>query len=201
MAGTANSKGFVTIMTWAHWEAVNRAALRRQLTLLKDMGCDAIRTAHNMPAPELVELCDEMGFMVVVEAFDEWNVAKCRNGYHRFFDEWAERDMVNMIRHFRNHPSVVMWSIGNEVSAQCDGNGRGGRFVFAGEFATAKIRRAPLLVEWIRYRPLLKMVLRRLLIFRDSITRFIFTKRLTENCLKILCLDLRPPLRSAPGSL
>lgn len=104
--------------------AVNRAALRRQLTLLKDMGCDAIRTAHNMPAPELVELCDEMGFMVVVEAFDEWNVAKCRNGYHRFFDEWAERDMVNMIRHFRNHPSVVMWSIGNEVSAQCDGNGR-----------------------------------------------------------------------------
>lgn len=98
--------------------AVNKAAIRKQLTMLKDMGCDAIRTAHNMPAEELVELCDEMGFMVMVEPFDEWDVAKCDNGYHRFFDEWAEKDMVNMIRHFRNNPSVVMWSIGNEVPSQ-----------------------------------------------------------------------------------
>ena len=103
--------------------AVNVAALRRQLVLLKDMGCDAIRTSHNMPAPELVELCDEMGFMMMVEPFDEWDIAKCENGYHRFFNEWAERDMVNMLHHFRNNPSVVMWSIGNEVPTQCSAEG------------------------------------------------------------------------------
>ena len=103
--------------------AVNRAALRHQLALLKDMGCDAIRTSHNMPAPELVELCDEMGFMMMVEAFDEWDIAKCENGYHLFFDEWAEKDMVNMIRHFRNNPSVIMWGIGNEVPTQCADEG------------------------------------------------------------------------------
>ncbi|MEG1616015.1 MAG: glycoside hydrolase family 2 TIM barrel-domain containing protein [Bacteroidales bacterium] len=103
--------------------AVNKAALRRQLTLLKDMGCDAIRTAHNMPAQELVELCDEMGFMMMIEPFDEWDQAKCANGYHRFFAEWAEKDMVNMIHHFRNNPCVVMWSIGNEVPTQCSPEG------------------------------------------------------------------------------
>ena len=105
--------------------AVNKAALRRQLTILKDMGCDAIRTSHNMPAEELVELCDEMGFMVMCENFDEWDIAKCENGYHRFYNIdsgngqiWAERDMVNMLHHFRNNASVVMWSIGNEVPSQ-----------------------------------------------------------------------------------
>jgi beta-galactosidase len=103
--------------------AVNTAALRRQLTILKDMGCDAIRTAHNMPAPELVELCDEMGFMMMVEPFDEWEIAKCKNGYHRFFNEWAERDMVNMLHNYRNNPCVVMWSIGNEVPTQCSPEG------------------------------------------------------------------------------
>ncbi len=103
--------------------AVNEAALRRQLTLLKEMGCDAIRTSHNMPAPELVRLCDEMGFMMMVEPFDEWDIRKCRNGYHLFFDEWAEKDMVNMLHQFRNDPSVVFWSIGNEVPSQCDESG------------------------------------------------------------------------------
>ena len=103
--------------------AVNKSALRHQLTLLKDMGCDAIRTSHNMPAPELVELCDEMGFMMMVEAFDEWDIAKCENGYHLYFNEWAEKDMVNMIRHFRNNPSVIMWGIGNEVPTQCADEG------------------------------------------------------------------------------
>ena len=98
--------------------AVNVAALRHQLTLLKDMGCDAIRTSHNMPAPELVELCDEIGFMMMLEPFDEWDIAKCDNGYHRFFNEWAEKDMVNMLRQYRNNPCVVMWSIGNEVPTQ-----------------------------------------------------------------------------------
>jgi Beta-galactosidase/beta-glucuronidase len=103
--------------------AVNKAALRHQLALLKDMGCNAIRTSHNMPAPELVELCDEMGFMMMVESFDEWDIGKCRNGYHLYFHEWAEKDMVNMVRHYRNDPSVVLWSIGNEVPSQGDPTG------------------------------------------------------------------------------
>lgn len=103
--------------------AINTAALRHQLTLLKEMGCDAIRTSHNMPAPELVRLCDEMGFMMMLEAFDEWDISKCRNGYHLLFDEWAEKDMVNMIHEFRNSPSIVFWSIGNEVPSQCDESG------------------------------------------------------------------------------
>lgn len=103
--------------------AVNRSAIHHQLRMLKDMGCDAVRTSHNMPAPELVELCDEMGFMMMLEPFDEWDIAKCDNGYHRYFAEWAERDMVNMLRQFRNHPSVVMWSIGNEVPTQCSSEG------------------------------------------------------------------------------
>ena len=103
--------------------AVNVKALRHQIELLKEMGCDAIRTSHNMPAPELVELCDEMGMMMMVEPFDEWDRAKCRNGYHRFFNEWAEKDMLNMLHHFRNNASVVMWSIGNEVPTQCSAQG------------------------------------------------------------------------------
>ena len=98
--------------------AVNRSAIRHQLALLKDMGCDAIRTSHNMPAPELVELCNEMGFMMMLEPFDEWDVAKCDSGYHRFFLNWAEKDMEAMLLHYRNDPAVVMWSIGNEVPSQ-----------------------------------------------------------------------------------
>lgn len=103
--------------------AINVSALRHQLKLLKDMGCDAIRTAHNMPAPELVSLCDEMGFMMMLEPFDEWDIAKCENGYHRFFNEWAEKDLVNMLHQYRNNPCVVMWSIGNEVPTQWSADG------------------------------------------------------------------------------
>lgn len=106
--------------------AVNRSALRHQLEMLKEMGCNAIRTSHNMPAPELVELCDEMGFMMMVEPFDDWSFRpKCKNGYGSYFNEWAERDMVNMLRHYRNNPSVVMWSIGNEVPSQWGAEGVG----------------------------------------------------------------------------
>lgn len=112
--------------------AVNEAALRRQLVLLKDMGCDAVRTAHNMPAPELIRLCDEMGFMVMVESFDEWKTAKCENGYHLIFDEWAERDLVNMVRQYRNSPSVIFWSIGNEVPDQVEESGFGTAAYLAG---------------------------------------------------------------------
>ncbi len=99
--------------------AVNRAALRHQIEMLKDMGANAIRTSHNMPAPELVELCDEMGMMLMVEPFDDWGFRpKSVNGYGSIFGEWAERDMVNMLHHYRNNASVVMWSIGNEVPSQ-----------------------------------------------------------------------------------
>ncbi|RSK33886.1 beta-galactosidase GalB [Hymenobacter metallilatus] len=98
--------------------AINTAALRRQLTLLKDLGCDAIRTTHNMPAPELVQLADELGFMLIVESFDEWKKPKVKNGYSQYFDEWSEKDLVNMVHHYRNNPSVLMWSIGNEVPDQ-----------------------------------------------------------------------------------
>ncbi|WP_302984761.1 glycoside hydrolase family 2 TIM barrel-domain containing protein, partial [uncultured Muribaculum sp.] len=99
--------------------AVNKSALRHQIGLLKDMGANAIRTAHNMPAPELVELCDEMGMMLMVEPFDDWGFRpKSPNGYGRFFKEWAGRDVTNMVVRYRNSPSVVMWSIGNEVPSQ-----------------------------------------------------------------------------------
>ncbi len=106
--------------------AVNTAALRRQLQLLKDMGADAIRTSHNMPAPELVALCDEMGFMMMLEPFDDWGFRpKSKNGYGTLFDEWAEKDVTNMVKQFRNNPSVVMWSIGNEVPSQWGPDGLG----------------------------------------------------------------------------
>ena len=100
--------------------AVNDAAIRRQIRILKDMGCNAIRTSHNMPAPELVEACDEMGMLLMLETFDEWQTAKVKNGYHKYFNDWAERDLVNLVHHFRNNPSVVMWCIGNEVPDQGD---------------------------------------------------------------------------------
>ncbi len=100
--------------------AVNDAAIRRQIRILKDMGCNAIRTSHNMPAPELVRACDEMGIMLMIETFDEWKTEKCANGYHKIFDEWAEKDLVNVIHHYRNNPSIVMWCIGNEVAEQWD---------------------------------------------------------------------------------
>ncbi len=98
--------------------AVNKAALKRQLTILKDMGCDAIRSSHNMPSLEQLELCDEMGFLFLAESFDEWAIPKVENGYNRFFEEYAEKDVVNLVQATRNHPSIVMWSAGNEVPDQ-----------------------------------------------------------------------------------
>jgi len=98
--------------------AVNKSALRRQLRILKDMGCDAIRSSHNMPSIEQLELCDEMGFMFLAESFDEWAKPKVKNGYNRFFDEYAEKDIVNLVHATRNHPSIVLWSSGNEVPDQ-----------------------------------------------------------------------------------
>ncbi len=98
--------------------AINTSALRRQLRILKDMGCNAIRSSHNMPSIEQLELCDEMGFMFLAESFDEWAKPKVENGYNRFFEEYAEKDIVNLVRATRNHPSIVMWSSGNEVPDQ-----------------------------------------------------------------------------------
>lgn len=95
--------------------AIHKDALRHQLTMLKEMGCDAVRTSHNMPAPELVELCDEMGIMLCVEPFDVWNHGKTDNDYHVEFHDWWKRDITNMVKHFRNNPSVMLWSSGNEV--------------------------------------------------------------------------------------
>lgn len=98
--------------------AVNEAAIRRQFRILQDMGVNAVRTSHNMPAPEYVRIADEMGMMLMVETFDEWAIPKVRNGYNRYFNEWAEKDLTNVLHHFRNNPSVVMWCIGNEVEEQ-----------------------------------------------------------------------------------
>ncbi|MCI5982972.1 MAG: DUF4982 domain-containing protein [Bacteroidales bacterium] len=100
--------------------AVNTRAIERQLEMLKEMGCNAIRCTHNPPAPELLDLCDRMGFVVVDEAFDMWRRKKTERDYARFFDEWHERDLVDLIRRDRNHPSIVAWSIGNEVLEQWD---------------------------------------------------------------------------------
>ncbi len=98
--------------------AVNKAALKRQLMILKDMGVDAIRSSHNMPSLEQLELCDEMGFMFLAESFDEWAKPKVENGYNLYFESDAEKDVVNLIHATRNHPCIVMWSSGNEVPDQ-----------------------------------------------------------------------------------
>jgi len=104
--------------------AVNKAALIRQIRILKEMGCDAIRTAHNMPSTMQMEVCDSMGMMVMAESFDMWIYPKCKNGYARFFKEWADRDIENLVRCHRNHPAIVMWSIGNEIPEQWSEEGR-----------------------------------------------------------------------------
>jgi beta-galactosidase len=103
--------------------AVNRRAIQRQLEILKGMGCNAIRTSHNPPAPELLELCDRMGLLVMDEAFDEWKAGKTQFGYGRFFDAWSERDLLSMLHRDRNHPCVILWSIGNEINEQGAANG------------------------------------------------------------------------------
>lgn len=100
--------------------AVNKAALIRQIKLMKDMGCDAIRTSHNMPSTMQMDVCDSLGMMVMAESFDMWLYPKCKNGYARFFKDWAEKDITNLILNHRNHPSIVMWSIGNEIPEQAD---------------------------------------------------------------------------------
>ncbi len=103
--------------------AVNTRAMERQLEILEEMGCNAIRMAHNPPAPELLDLCDEMGFLVIDEAFDEWKKAKAKKGYHLYWDEWHKRDLEDMILRDRNHPSIIAWSIGNEIPEQFDTTG------------------------------------------------------------------------------
>ena len=102
--------------------AVNKRAIERQLEILKSMGCNAIRTSHNPPDPELLDLCDHMGFLVMDESFDEWKQSKTMYGYGRFFDDWSERDLTDMIHRDRNHPSIILWSIGNEIPEQESAN-------------------------------------------------------------------------------
>ncbi|HEY8903227.1 MAG TPA: beta-galactosidase GalB, partial [Chthoniobacterales bacterium] len=98
--------------------AFNVAAARRQLEIMKEVGVNAIRTSHNPPAPELLDLCDEMGFLVMDESFDCWRVPKKPNGYNLIFNDWAERDLRAEVRRDRNHPSIILWSIGNEIPEQ-----------------------------------------------------------------------------------
>ncbi|MCR4853188.1 MAG: DUF4982 domain-containing protein [Prevotella sp.] len=104
--------------------AINKAALIRQIRLMKEMGADAIRTAHNMPSQWQMEVCDSLGMMVMAESFDMWIYPKCKNGYARFFKEWSEKDITNLILAHRNHPSIIMWSIGNEIPEQGSEEGR-----------------------------------------------------------------------------
>ena len=104
--------------------AINKSALIRQILMLKDMGCDAIRTSHNMPSTWQMDICDSLGMMVMAESFDMWIYPKCKNGYARFFREWADRDITNLVLNHRNHPSIVMWSIGNEIPEQGSEEGR-----------------------------------------------------------------------------
>jgi beta-galactosidase len=104
--------------------AINKAALIRQIKTLKDMGCDAIRTAHNMPSQWQMDICDSLGMMVMAESFDMWLYPKCKNGYARFFEAWSDKDITNLVLANRNHPSIVMWSIGNEIPEQWSEKGR-----------------------------------------------------------------------------
>ena len=104
--------------------AVNKAAVKRQLRIMKEMGCDSIRSSHNMPTPCMLDLCDEMGFMFMAESFDEWKTPKMKNGYNLLFDEWAEKDIVNLTGRVRNHPCLVMYSCGNEIPDQLSPDGR-----------------------------------------------------------------------------
>ena len=104
--------------------AINKAALIRQIKTMKAMGCDAIRTSHNMPSQWQMDICDSLGMMVMAESFDMWIYKKCKNGYARFFREWADKDIENLVRANRNHPSIVMWSIGNEIPEQGSDEGR-----------------------------------------------------------------------------
>ena len=103
--------------------ALNTRALERQLEILKEMGANAVRTSHNPPAPELLELCDRMGLLVVDEAFDAWRRAKKKNDYHLLFDDWHEKDLRSLVRRDRNHPSVILWSTGNEIGEQRSAEG------------------------------------------------------------------------------
>ena len=105
--------------------AVNKAALIRQVKILKDMGCDAIRTSHNMPSTMQMEVYDSLGMMVMAESFDMWRYPKCKNGYARFFDKWADKDIEHLVLNHRNHPSLVMYSIGNEIPEQWSQEGVG----------------------------------------------------------------------------
>ncbi len=98
--------------------AENKTALIRQIKMMKEMGSDAIRTAHNMPSTMQMEICDSLGMMVMAESFDMWIYPKCKNGYAKFFKEWSDKDITNLVKHHRNHPSIVMWSIGNEIPEQ-----------------------------------------------------------------------------------
>ncbi|WP_405293572.1 glycoside hydrolase family 2 TIM barrel-domain containing protein [Algibacter sp. Ld11] len=103
--------------------AINYRAKERQMQIMQSMGVNALRTSHNPPSPEILKVCDKLGIVVIVEAFDEWKIGKVENGYNKYFDKWHELDLRDMIKRDRNHPSVIMWSIGNEILEQSQKDG------------------------------------------------------------------------------
>ena len=98
--------------------AINKTALIRQIEMMKAMGADAIRTSHNMPSTMQMEICDSLGMMVMAESFDGWKEPKVRNGYGSYWDEWWQKDIRNLVLNHRNHPSIILWSVGNEIPEQ-----------------------------------------------------------------------------------
>ena len=167
--------------------AVNLSSLRHRMKLLKEMGCNSIRTSHNPPAPEMLDLADEMGFLVIDEAFDEWKYPKCENGYNSLWDEWAEKDMKALIHRDRNHPSVIMWSVGNEIQEQgIEGgaNTAGSWWIFA-EWKIPPDQQLPGLTSG---RMLSGMGLQILLMLRDGTINHNITVLFTTNFLTGRCM-------------
>ena len=120
--------------------AVPERVWERRLVALKAMGVNAIRTSHNPPAPEFLDLCDRLGFLVMAEAFDEWTIGKVPEGYHKYFAEWSERDVTDFVHRDRNHPSIVLWSAGNEIGEQSYAGRRGRAAPARRTSFTARIR-------------------------------------------------------------
>ena len=117
---TIKLKVDVSITTMVCWVRLLSTAEERKIELLKENGFNAIRCAHNQVSEALLDACDRLGMLVIHETFDQWQQAKRNNDYHQYFDAWSEYDLKASLRRDRNHPSIIMWSIGNEVAQRAD---------------------------------------------------------------------------------